>query len=660
MEPGFSVRGVVERMGVVTEIDSELTRHPSIVRLPVTRPRVTDRRAFLVDAPRPYERISVHENSGKNLLRGLNERVFYTDNLRNPPIQPKSGAFLNLGPFMRSVRAFPCPRMSDDDFLGTFQGKKRARYEAAQSSLLTKPLCVSDAFISTFVKAEKIDFSKKIDPAPRVIQPRSPRFNARIGPYIKAMEGKIYKAMGRLYEFPCVAKGFTSYQLGELFAKKWSLFKQPVSIGLDASRFDQHVSVAALKWTHSVYRRFNRDPEFCQLLDRLLRNKGFANAKDARFAYSVRGRRMSGDMDTALGNCVIMVAMCYSLCKKLNIRHELMNNGDDVNLILEGKDEPVLREAIPGWFADLGFKMKVEETVHRLEDVEFCQGKPVFDGHSWRMMRSPDALGKDLVSLIQVSDLPAWYTAIGQGGLALSAGMPIMQEFYSWMLRVGGPIKNMQDNHWFQSQLFLMGFDPSVTRVEEARRRPVSLSSRLSYWRAFGIDPQMQLLIEERYSQLDGPREGSDRILQVDLLRTAPDNYGSAFLSFSKIPWSAASESFSATTPQLSSECSSGPDPPTIPTCIAPRPSTWAPSARSQLLKSRPCRHPDSTFCGRDLRLVSSHCGLRSRAPPLPHSQCGAPVVDHSWSRGSVGGAYLGLDWVDGASFRTVGVSPRP
>jgi hypothetical protein len=54
-----------------------------------------------------------------------------------------------------------------------------------------------------------------------------------------------------------------------------------------------------------------RSKELAELLKWQLQNKGFARTIDGLIKYSVEGCRMSGDMNTALGNCTIMCALVY-------------------------------------------------------------------------------------------------------------------------------------------------------------------------------------------------------------------------------------------------------------------------------------------------------------------------------------------------------------
>ena len=74
-----------------------------------------------------------------------------------------------------------------------YVGRKRGIYERAYTSLMVRAIGVRDAWVNTFVKAEKVNFDKKTDPAPRVIQPRSPRYNLEVGRYLKLYEKELFR-----------------------------------------------------------------------------------------------------------------------------------------------------------------------------------------------------------------------------------------------------------------------------------------------------------------------------------------------------------------------------------------------------------------------------------------------------------------------------------
>lgn len=479
--------------------------HPNIQLGNMSRPRDPQRWAFMLDAPRPEHGFSVHNNSLNNLLRGLNERVFFTDNNRTPPIAPIKGGFESLGYFLTDFRTTHLREWTLAELVDSYVGSQRTRYSKAAESLAIEPLSKRDSKVATFVKCEKINFSAKTDPAPRVIQPRDPRFNAAIGCFIKPLEKIVYKNLSKLYKFPCVAKGFDVFQTGDILNSKWTMFHNPCAISLDASRFDQHCSVDALKWTHDVYRKYSNNAEFSKLLDMMLVNRGHGLCKDGFVKYEVEGRRMSGDMDTALGNCLLMVAMVYSMCKKLGVRHEVMDNGDDIVIICDRTDEIKVRDEVNSWFTKLGFKMKVEETVYTLEHIEFCQMHPVFDGSRWRMVRNLSSLCKDLVCTTNQEQAALWLQAIGNGGLSLTAGLPVLQEFYSF-LRKYGPKGNRTRNNTSKWHLFLSsGFFRMASKVEMGYSA-VSNSARESFSKAFSMDFSQQLSLEAMYSSLSpGP-----------------------------------------------------------------------------------------------------------------------------------------------------------
>lgn len=499
---GFSLRGLVKLEGVETKVNFIDNLHPSIKLGEESRPRDPQRWAFVLDAPRPSNRYSVHNNSLNNLLRGLNERVFYTDNNRTERLRPVAQGFDVLDQyFTADFRTCRSRVWSLEEFVASYSGSQFTRYQRAADSLALLPWTDRDCKVSTFVKCEKIDFSVKDDPAPRVIQPRDPRFNAAIGRFVKPLEKLVYKKLGQLYEYPCIAKGFDVYQTGDIIHKKWSLFNTPCAVSLDASRFDQHCSVQALQWTHKIYSKFCDDPEFMLLLSKMLVNKGHGSCKDGFVKYEVEGCRMSGDMDTALGNCLLMVAMTYSLCKKLGIRHEVMDNGDDITVFMDRRDADVFIPEVSQWYADLGFKMKIEPIVNCLEEIEFCQMHPVFDGVEWRMVRNLSALGKDLVCTTNPEQVRKWIQCIGLGGLSLTSGMPVYQEFYSWLAKFSTGINKTSRWKLYQSS----GFFRMASKTHR-HPVPVSVEARESFCRAFKMDISQQQSLEWMYGQLSlGP-----------------------------------------------------------------------------------------------------------------------------------------------------------
>jgi len=208
-------------------------------------------------------------------------------------------------------------------------------------------------------------------------------------------------------------------------------------------------------------------------------------------------------MNTALGNCLIMCAAVYGLCAKLNMisklrpRVSLFNNGDDCVVIGERGDVMALATHVPSFFGELGLVMKVEPIVDTLEHVSFCQTNPVFDGVKWRMCRDPRVcMSKDLYVLDRVcamNHLSAQSYAIGECGLSLAGGLPVLQEFYAALMRNGRRGKAVDKN--FHNS----GFKQLAHGMTE-KYQPVTDAARVSFWRAFGVVPDLQCAWEQMYS----------------------------------------------------------------------------------------------------------------------------------------------------------------
>lgn len=444
-------------------------------------------------------RFLLHNHCLKNLKRGLVERVFCVEKqgrlVRTP--QPLSGIFEgNLFRKFRSAvveRVGTSQRMGYDGFLSYYNGAKLRNYQRAVESLRLQAVCREDSFLTTFVKAEKISTLKN-DPAPRVIQPRDPRYNVELGCFLRHKEKDIMHAVDDVFgEVTCI-KGYTAEEVGKIFYDKWSRFDKPVAIGLDASRFDQHCSVDALKYEHSFYHGIYPDSKkLAKLLEWQLDNHGVGYTPDGRIKYRKKGCRMSGDMNTSLGNYVLMCSMVYSfIWSKLRGQASLANCGDDCVLFCEeGQVKTILAE-LPDFFLKLGFTMKVEKPVRVLEEVEFCQAHPVMCAGGWKMVRNVHtAIGKDVHcvnNLSTVATRKAWTTAQHKGGVSLSGGVPVMETFYSRF-----PVYDDVKKH---DRL------DAITNLHKWRGSgksyPITPEARASFWAAFGLTGDEQLVLEER------------------------------------------------------------------------------------------------------------------------------------------------------------------
>jgi hypothetical protein len=206
---------------------------------------------------------------------------------------------------------------------------------------------------------------------------------------------------------------------------------------------------------------------------------------------------MSGDMNTGLGNCLLMCVAVYSFMHETGVRYELANNGDDCVLIIPRQHLHLL-DRLPAYFKALGFPVAVEAPVYELEKVDFCQTHPVETELGWQMVRDPRAcLDKDLQSLKPCRNVTEWNTlrnTIGLSGLALAGNMPIFREFYSFMRR-GAGTRVDQDRTMTGFRMLARGMNMS--------RVPIDDTARVSFFRAFDITPSEQIEVEASFARLD-------------------------------------------------------------------------------------------------------------------------------------------------------------
>lgn len=470
--------------------------------------------------------MGVHNNSLRNLGRALHERVFRVSRngaLVEPP-RPVVNAFLSCSEFRTRwvERLDVCPKFSHQQVCDRFTSAKKKLYEQAMESLKSRPLERSDAYTTAFVKAEKINRSRKVDPAPRLIQPRSVRYNVELGSYLRLNEHRMLVAIDRVFGSTTVMKGLNVEQVGSSIAKKWAMFGSPVGIGLDASRFDQHCSIQALEYEHSFYTAvFPNDKHLQKMLGWQLHNKGWGNAVDGTIKYEVEGCRMSGDINTSLGNCIIMCGLVYTYLKEKGVTAELVNNGDDNVIICETNDMDKLSD-IGEWFLQKGYTLVLEEPVYELEKVEFCQSQPINVGGHYKMVRQPkNCLAKDAVSLSSIrneTDMKTTLSAVGMCNMVINSGVPVQYAAAERMWQKG----NRKEVH-FDLQRRLIGYG-GTERIRNLKLRNHSISdtTRLSYFKAFGIDPDTQMKLEEYYGQveldwLDGPLTDKNTDLSSDI-----------------------------------------------------------------------------------------------------------------------------------------------
>jgi hypothetical protein len=457
----------------------------------------------------PDIEIQPFTNDLDTLLRGVLERVFLVKNAEGEFVRPPKPQeptwhqrMAAVGEMLRAKLPSTAP-ISHQQFVDAYNGRKKVVYQHALNDIRAgRSSLEEDAKLNIFVKYEKTDWTSKKDPVPRIISPRDPKFNIRVGRYLKPLEHRLFKSIAKVFGHPTVIKGYNAEQSAKLLREKWDMFRDPVAVGLDASRFDQHVSKVALQWEHDIYVNCFKEKKHKERLRRLLNlqliNTAAGQTPDGVVKYTINGTRMSGDMNTSLGNCLIMCCMVKAHALERGVEIALANNGDDCVVFMERTDLPNYMDGLSEWYLEMGFNMVVEEPVDEFECIEFCQTKPVFDGSMWVMCRNiRTAIVKDSVMLAPYDNgkiFRGWLDAVGTGGIALAGGLPVFQDLYQLYIRSGCKRPIPKD-------LLPWSFR-TLGDGQNRTYRDVHPAARASFYVAFGVTPDEQVCLENHYRNL--------------------------------------------------------------------------------------------------------------------------------------------------------------
>lgn len=442
----------------------------------------------------------VYNSNVAAIVAALSERYFRCEVGGEflPALPVEQGAYDECAYFSKSLvrrtRGYGLAARSRAAVVESYHGRKRLVYAEAARNLDVHRLDEERAhLLATFVKFEKMNTSK----APRIIQPRTPEYTLELARYIKHIEKPIFKAISQMFGGPTVIKGYNASKSAELMHEMWTSFESPVAVGLDATKFDMHVTRQALEFEHSVYNGIYGRAKLERLLKKQLHNSGIAYAQDGHVKFSIEGTRSSGDINTALGNCIIMCALVHTWLRRNGIKARLANNGDDCVVIMERSDLLKFSGGLEEWFESKGFRMKVEVPVDRFERIEFCQSHPVMCGDGWRMVRNVETcLHKDAMCLMPYTgekDVRMWFGAVSECGLASYTGVPVLEAFYRMFGRVG-----VRPSRGYMAR-FQYGTGRSERAVNSVSR--ITDDARVSFYLAFGITPDVQMDMEWSFTQ---------------------------------------------------------------------------------------------------------------------------------------------------------------
>jgi len=484
----------------VCEIDARL----DVIRF---EDEVKDREYIALPCVMGDSALGIFNNTVDAACVALTERYLNlkVDGVLTAPIQAEEGVFNT--PAMVAMKNFivrGCKRKahvySRREVVEMYTGPKRKLYEDAMLSLEHTPLEKKDAWLKTFIKFEKTDLSK----APRVINPRTTRYTLELARYLKKLEKPVYHRINKFCNSVTnctIVKGLNVVDSATVLREKWDRFVSPCFVGGDITKLDMHIGVDALEHEHSIYNKIFSSRRLNRLLKWQLLNKGKAYFGDGSVAFKMRGTRCSGDINTSLGNVIVVCSVIIPYLQSLLIDFELIDNGDDFGVFFESEHLQLVVQGLPEWFKRHGFVLTMEAPVFVFEQVEFCQTKPVFDGEVWRMCRLPQTVfRKDTICTIPIQNSKIWRKwlgAVGDCGLSLTKGLPVLGAFYRAFKRSGVVADDSIKRLVFRNTSMM-----SSIHNLHITSTGISEDARVSFYNAFGIVPDMQRCLEEQFDNL--------------------------------------------------------------------------------------------------------------------------------------------------------------
>lgn len=225
------------------------------------------------------------------------------------------------------------------------------------------------SLVQPFTKIEKMQLSKY--KAPRMIQGRHFSFNIAYGKYIKPLEKMVSKYSKKSSKY--FGKGDYDTQAAKILemASKYNYYTE-----CDHTTFDAHVTVEHLKVTHQFYKQCyptEYHHELTKLSKRTIRNTCISRTGDR---YTVKGTRMSGDVDTGFGNCLINYAIIKDILEKMKIKGEVIVNGDDSIIFTNTEINQIEFEQ---HCRKYNMETKCNKSETNIHKVEFCRTKLIFN-----------------------------------------------------------------------------------------------------------------------------------------------------------------------------------------------------------------------------------------------------------------------------------------
>lgn len=331
-----------------------------------------------------------------------------------------------------------------------FKGPRRVAYVEALDNLERFGLVKKHMILSCFLKAEVV---QKLTAHPRLIRARSPEANIAFGrvifPATPALKDAMNTWFREKYGFkaPIILSGADRDVLAAWAYDGITSVNDYVIVRVDGARFDRHVRIDALRWSHMIYRVAARKcPDVLKFFAwRLREDRNEVRVPEALITFVIDVIRASGDDDTWLGNtliaCRIIDWICDALKKAGCQSMYAADTSDDIGFAVPKPYVDLLQQLIVDAGVRFGFSFKTEVVSRDYRRFTWMQSFLVHDGRRARYVRDVRrTLSRAFVTDQKLDDVAlreAWFSAVGIGGLVECGDVPILRKLYLAFLRAG-------------------------------------------------------------------------------------------------------------------------------------------------------------------------------------------------------------------------------
>jgi hypothetical protein len=323
---------------------------------------------------------------------------------------------------------------------------------------------------------------------PRTINSRVDNYKVFAGPWISAIEKDI------THRCKSFVKGMTPQERAD------HAFNRVRGVGnvfvTDFSRYESQMTHFIIKHIEcQLYRRYGMPEELLKPL------YGVNKCSMSGCTYQVRATRMSGDMNTSLGNGFVNLMVSKFVAHQVGSRIRGVVEGDDGMFMCHG---PL---PTPEDYSRLGFKITIEK-LDRIDDGDFCSAKmfELKDGTVWALQDPRRVLLKAGWSLTCPYQAPELFKKemMSAKAMSLSQNCPFCPLVSAYAAKYVGKTRSSEnqyrestDTEFWYSRMFSQG----DVQHPKAEHRDI-------FEKIYGMSPKLQIEIEKyirEHEDLDHP-----------------------------------------------------------------------------------------------------------------------------------------------------------